>query len=93
MLRLELRCGAAVGDPHRVPELRAVNDVIGDWLASLQRPAELAEQRGGGTLIHVDAFADQRCAVAVAAPFLARGELIDAPAEQSELERRHITEG
>ncbi len=58
-------------------------------LATFERPAELAQH--AATLVHVHAFADQRRPVAVSAALAARGEFIDAPAEQREFKGRHVT--
>src|SRR5689334_18380561 len=81
--------GALIADAHRVTVGGAVHDPGRAGRLSLERPAQLAEDPAPG--VHVDALADQRGTVAVAATFGPRRHLVDAPAQQRELQIRHVS--
>src|SRR5262249_55057702 len=76
--------GPAVGDPHRVTERRAVHDSPAQRLVDLERAAQLAEH--DLALVEVALLADQRRPVAPPATLEVRHPIVDAPAQERQLE-------
>src|SRR5437868_14447582 len=79
--------GATVEDPDGVPELRAVHEPGLERRLGVQHLAELAEH--GVALVEEESLADQRRALAPSAALASRDALIDAAAQQRELQIGH----
>src|ERR1700685_864044 len=84
-LWLYLSRGPVIRDPHRVAELGSVNETGRERPLAVDRAAELAAHRP--RCVHVDALADQRCAMAVRAALATGCERVNAPPQQRKLQR------
>ena len=80
-----------VGEPHRVPELRAVHDPRLERRIGVQRATQLAVD--GAVRAEVDPLADQRRAPATGAALALRIAVVNGPPDQRHLERRGPPDG